>query len=123
MTATNLPPDTSDQSPTGVAGSIARVETRCRSCGSEQLEQVVAFGATPLADRLLRADQLGEPELMADLTFVVCRDCALAQILESVDPEILFFSDYPYFSSVSPRLMAHFTASAEAIIERREVTS
>ena len=99
--------------------NIAHVETTCRSCGSDDLETVVEFGSTPLADRLLRADQLDEPELLADLTLVVCRSCALAQISETVDPTILFFAEYPYFSSVSPSLMAHFRASAESIIERR----
>jgi hypothetical protein len=97
---------------------IFAVEDTCRSCGSAALEDVVAFGSTPLADRLLREDQLAEDELRADLTLTVCRDCALAQIRETVDPEVLFFAEYPYFSSVSPSLMQHFAASAHAIIDR-----
>lgn len=103
--------------------SIAVVETHCRSCGSADLEDVVYFGSTPLADRLLREDQLHEPELRSDLTFTVCRACALAQIRETVDPTVLFFAEYPYFSSVSPSLLAHFRASAEAIIERRQLSA
>ena len=99
--------------------SIAHVETTCRSCGSSDLETIVEFGPTPLADQLLREDQLDDPEHSADLTLVVCRSCALAQISETVDPKILFFAEYPYFSSVSPSLMAHFRASAEAIIDRQ----
>jgi SAM-dependent methyltransferase len=97
---------------------IARTETTCRSCGSTDLEVIIEFGSTPLADRLLRADQLDEPELVADLTLVFCGACALVQIRETVDPEILFFAEYPYFSSVSPSLMAHFAASAEQIMQR-----
>jgi SAM-dependent methyltransferase len=31
---------------------------------------------------------------------------------ESVDPEILFYAEYPYFSSVSPSLLRHFRDSA-----------
>ena len=98
--------------------NIAHDEVACRSCGSRDLETIVEFGATPLADRLLRADQLDEPELTADLSLVLCNDCALAQIRETVDPEILFFAEYPYFSSVSASLLAHFRGSAEAIIDR-----
>lgn len=97
---------------------IAEVRTDCRSCGSERLEQLIDFGETPLADRLLREDQLDEPELSANLTLAICGDCSLVQILETVDPEILFFAEYPYFSSVSPSLLAHFGGSARAIIER-----
>lgn len=100
------------------ANDIARDEVACRSCGSDDLEVVIEFGATPLADRILRADQLDEPGLVADLTLVVCRACSLAQIRETVDPAVLFFDEYPYFSSVSPSLVAHFRGSAERIIDR-----
>ena len=55
-------------------------ETTCRACGSPRLHTIVEFGLTPLADRLLRQDQLEEPELMAPLTLVFCEECALAQI-------------------------------------------
>ena len=94
-------------------------ETACRSCGSPELEAVIDFGRTPLADRLLRADQLDEPELAADLTLVVCRQCSLAQIRETVDPRVLFFDEYPYFSSVSPSLVCPLRGSAASIMARR----
>lgn len=100
---------------------IYRNETSCRSCGATDLSTVIDFGVTPLADRLLRSDQLDDPELTANLTLVFCNSCALAQIRETVDPEVLFFEEYPYFSSVSPSLLAHFAASAEAIMDRWEL--
>ena len=101
--------------------SIYKNETSCRASGSTELETIIAFGETPLADRLLTADQLNEPELCAPLTLQFCHDSALAQIRETVDPEILFFAEYPYFSSVSPSLMRHFAASAEAIMAQRHL--
>lgn len=96
-------------------------ETACRSCGSTHLEEILAFGETPLADRLLTRAQLDDPELLAPLTLVFCHDCALAQIRETVDPEILFYAEYPYFSSVSPSLLAHFANSARSIIESKHL--
>ncbi|MBE2220083.1 MAG: methyltransferase domain-containing protein [Anaerolineae bacterium] len=91
-------------------------ETSCRACGSEKLHPIIEFGVTPLADRLLREDQLDDPELLAPLTLVFCEDCTLAQIRETVDPEILFYAEYPYFSSVSPALLQHFRSSALDIL-------
>jgi SAM-dependent methyltransferase len=41
------------------------------------------------------------------------------QITETVPPEILFCRDYPYFSSVSKSLLAHFAESAEHILATR----
>jgi hypothetical protein len=32
---------------------IYKNEVTCRSCGSDQLETILTFGETPLADRLL----------------------------------------------------------------------
>lgn len=93
----------------------------CRISGSPNLQTIIEFGETPLADRLLRADQLDEPELKAPLTLVFCPESSLAQIKETVDPEILFYAEYPYFSSVSPSLLRHFRESAEYIMETRNL--
>jgi SAM-dependent methyltransferase len=95
----------------------------CRSCGSEQLELIISFGYTPLADNLLTSEQLAEPEYTAPLDLAFCPDCGLVQITVSVPPEILFCQDYPYFSSVSPSLLRHFGGSAEAIMASRNLDS
>lgn len=91
----------------------------CRSCGSSDLQDILSFGVTPLADRLLTEDKLDQPEPEAELTLTFCNGCSLAQILETVDPEVLFYSEYPYFSSVSPSLLAHFGGSAKHLLETR----
>lgn len=98
---------------------IYQTEVACRSCGSAALATILTFGDTPLADRLLTVEQLAMPELTAPLTLVFCHDCALVQIRETVDPEILFYAEYPYFSSVSPSLVRHFRQSAEGILARK----
>jgi SAM-dependent methyltransferase len=101
--------------------SIYKNEEACRASGSTNLETIIEFGITPLADRLLTEDQLDEPELVAPLTLVFCPDSSLVQIRETVEPEILFYAEYPYFSSVSPYLLRHFRESALDIMERRDL--
>jgi SAM-dependent methyltransferase len=100
-----------------------KTEQHCRASGSPNLEVILPFGETPLADRLLTEAQLNEPELIAPLTLVFCPDSALVQIAETVDPEVLFYAEYPYFSSVSKSLLQHFGSSAQELIERRQLTS
>lgn len=100
-----------------------RSKPTCFSCGNTELRSILDYGRTPLADRLLIKEQLKEPELTAPLELVFCPECRLVQITESVPPEILFFKDYPYFSSVSPALLEHFRKSAEAIIRSRKLNS
>jgi SAM-dependent methyltransferase len=91
----------------------------CRSCGGNDLAPVLDLGTTPLADRMLRPDQLGEPEPTFPLEVVFCRDCALVQILETVDPEVLFDADYPYYSSFSDHLLEHSRENVTELIARR----
>lgn len=93
----------------------------CRASGSSNLEEIISFGITPLADRLVTEESMKEAEPEAPLTLLFCPDSALVQIAETVDPEVLFFSEYPYFSSVSPSLLAHFRESALHIMETRDL--
>jgi SAM-dependent methyltransferase len=94
---------------------------QCRACGATGCEPILSFGRTPLADALLTREQLKNGELTAELEVVFCPNCALVQITETVPPEILFCRDYPYYSSVSPALLAHFKESAEHIIATRNL--
>ncbi|NJK47398.1 class I SAM-dependent methyltransferase [Candidatus Gracilibacteria bacterium] len=97
------------------------INQTCRSCGHSQLETILSFGDTPLADALLTEDKLKLPELTAPLDLAFCPHCGLVQITETVSPEILFCQDYPYFSSVSKALLQHFRRSALALIESRQL--
>ncbi len=68
----------------------------CRSCGQSGLEIILSLGQTPLANALLSAHQLDEPEPTYPLELAFCPNCALVQITETVSPEVLF-SEYLYF--------------------------
>lgn len=98
-----------------------QVEPGCRSCGSSSLVPMLDLGVTPLADRLMNEKTLREPEPVCPLTVVMCRDCSLVQIRETVDPRVLFGADYPYYSSVSEGLLRHFAGTAAAARKRRPV--
>jgi SAM-dependent methyltransferase len=98
-----------------------KIENSCRSCGKSNLQPVIPFGWTPLADALVKEEDLEKPEITAPLDLVFCPECTLVQITATVDPEILFCRDYPYFSSVSESLLAHFAESAEYIMETHEL--
>jgi SAM-dependent methyltransferase len=91
----------------------------CRLCDSESLEPVLALGRTPLADALLRPEDLSVPEPMFPLELGFCSNCGLSQIAETVPPEMLFCRDYPYYSSYSDALLRHARDNAERLIESR----
>jgi SAM-dependent methyltransferase len=90
----------------------------CRSCGHRACEEILDLGETPLANRLLRGDALGEPEPRYPLVLVFCPRCALVQITETVPPEVLF-REYFYCSSFSDAFVRHAAALAERMIAAR----
>jgi SAM-dependent methyltransferase len=93
----------------------------CRSCASDDLDVVLDLGLMPLSDGLQEPGFDRESEERYPLTLVRCHSCSLLQILETVDPSILFGEDYPYFSSFSDALVEHSRSNVEAIIERGEL--
>ncbi len=94
--------------------------TVCRACGASDLKLVVSLGKTPLANRLLTAEQLGCPEPVYPLDLVYCPHCTLVQITETVPPEQLF-GTYLYFSSFSDTMLGHAKALVERLIETQQL--
>jgi SAM-dependent methyltransferase len=90
----------------------------CRSCGYAGLKPVLDLGRVPLANALLTAQQLHEPEDRFPLELYFCPQCALVQIGETVPPERLF-RDYAYASSFSDTMVEHARMLVETLIGRR----
>jgi SAM-dependent methyltransferase len=95
---------------------------RCRSCGATELRPVIDLGRTPLANALLTAEQVKEPEAVYPLELVFCPACTLVQITETVPPEQLF-REYFYQSSFSDTLLRHAEAIASRLTTSRQLTS
>ena len=70
--------------------AVAQTLARCRSCDQSGLKIVLSLGHTPLANALLTAEQLNEPEAFYPLDLAFCPNCSLVQITETVPPEKLF---------------------------------
>ncbi|QNN25015.1 class I SAM-dependent methyltransferase [Planctomycetales bacterium ZRK34] len=90
----------------------------CRSCGHDRTQTILSLGHTPLANALLKPEQLDQPEERFDLQLVYCPQCSLVQIDETVPPEKLF-SDYLYFSSFSDTMVKHARQLAERMIAQQ----
>ena len=62
--------------------------TKCRSCGSDDLTEILFLGDQPLANAL--KGSRNEIERKYPLTLMFCATCSLAQIKETVSKETLF---------------------------------
>jgi len=95
----------------------------CRATGSADLRTILDFGETPLADVLIEESELDQVEPKYPLHLVFCPDSSLVQITEDVPPDILYSSDYPYYTSVNPGLVEHFRKAAEGMLARKPLGS
>ena len=80
----------------------------CRLCGSTRVDKVLDLPACPPVDNFRYANDPDRnlPGLPMDL--YICSDCGHAQLLDVVDPNILF-GNYIYTSTSSPDLNSHFS--------------
>ncbi len=75
----------------------------------------------PLSDGLRKSEDVPGPEKRYPLEVVFCTGWSLVQILEEVDPEVLFGDDYPYFSSFSDQLLEHSRSNVLSLIDERRL--
>jgi len=94
----------------------------CRICGGARLDEILKFGNIPLANSLLTAEQLTQPEPKYPLDIVFCPVCSLVQITATISPEVLF-RDYFYFSSVSETMLLHSQELVERLMGMRNLNS
>src|SRR5213078_1822978 len=92
----------------------------CRSCNATGLVPILDLGRTPLANALLTAEQLAEPEATYPLELVFCRVCTLVQITETVPPEQLF-REYFYLSSFSDTMLGHAKTLVSELVRERKL--
>jgi SAM-dependent methyltransferase len=89
--------------------------THCRTCGSQQLSRVLDLGSTPLANDFLPPDEAASYHLSLPLRVMLCRDCSLVQLADSVDPKVLY-SRYAYVTSTSRTMDEHLSAQAAHLL-------
>ncbi|WP_449419492.1 methyltransferase domain-containing protein [Phormidium nigroviride] len=89
----------------------------CRLCGATDVELAVPVAATPPGDRYVSSEYLSEYQETYPLDLYLCRSCGLLQLLDVVDPEVLY-GKYIYTTSISLGLVEHFRRYAAAVVER-----
>jgi len=96
--------------------AMIRRRTTCRICDGTDLEPILSLGPTPLANSYLRSpDEFeGEPVFPLDLHF--CLRCGLFQLLDVVDPAVLF-RHYLYVTGTSSTIAAHNRAYARTVAD------
>jgi hypothetical protein len=90
--------------------------TSCRACGGDRLAMFLSLGEQPLANSFLSGPGQFAKERFYPLDVYLCADCSLVQLLDVVNPEILF-RDYIYVTGTSETMASHNESYAATVTE------
>ncbi|MEV0660672.1 methyltransferase domain-containing protein [Actinomadura luteofluorescens] len=93
-----------------------RDKSQCRICGGA-LHEFVDFGRQPMANAYLEPSRFAT-EFFYRLAVGMCDSCTMVQLIDEVPNERMFHKDYPYSSSGSTVMRAHFESLAHRFVER-----
>src|SRR5690242_13488575 len=82
-----------------------RAITLCRSCGSDNLIEVLSLGNQRIVD--FRNEPASIP-----LELIQCKRCSLVQLRHTTKPELLWNDGYGYRSGVNDAMVKHLQAIA-----------
>ena len=95
---------------------LHRRRSTCRACGGTNLKQFLSLGPTPLANAFLKSPDDFSAEQSFPLDVFFCETCSLVQLLDVIDPGILF-DNYIYRTGTSDTVAAHNRAYAATVVD------
>jgi len=95
---------------------VHRRRTDCRACGGTSLVPFLDLGLQPLANAFLHSESEVAGESRYPLVLNGCTTCGLVQIVDLIDPEILF-RHYLYVTGTSETIAAHNRAYARTVAD------
>jgi SAM-dependent methyltransferase len=88
----------------------------CRGCESERLRPFLTLGPQPLANAFLSHPNEFPRERTYPLDVYFCESCYLVQLLDVIDPEVLF-GNYLYVTGTSETITQHNIAYARTVAD------
>jgi len=103
---------------------IHQKRTTCRACGSNgnSLKPFLELGPTPLANSFLKTSDDFSREDAFPLDVYFCENCSLVQLLDVIDPEVLF-RDYIYVTGTSETMAVHNRQYAQTVADLQQLTA
>ena len=96
---------------------VIRRRNDCRACGSGDLDLVFSLKPSPVGDAYVTAEKVNVLQPSYPIDLYMCRQCGLAQLIDVIDPEILY-GEYIYVTASSLGLAEHFRGYADSVIDR-----
>ena len=97
--------------------AIVSRRNNCRLCGGTDLELALPLTPAPIVDAYVPAEKLDVVQESFPLDLYLCQCCGHAQLLDVVDPEVLY-GEYIYVTNSSLGLVEHFDQYAEDVLSQ-----
>lgn len=94
---------------------IHKKRDACRACGGSRFHLILPMGEMPLANSFLKTREEFDSEQFYPLDVYFCENCSLLQLLDVIDPEVLF-GNYIYVTGTSQTMADHNKAYADSVI-------
>jgi len=89
----------------------------CRGCDGHDLDLMLNLKPTPIGDAYVTGDKIDLIQPKYPIELYMCKTCGLAQLLDVIDPDVLY-GDYIYQTSSSSGLLSHFETYADNVSRR-----
>lgn len=89
----------------------------CRGCDGHDLDLMLNLKPTPIGDAYVTGDKIDLIQPKYPIELYMCKTCGLAQLLDVIDPDVLY-GDYIYQTSSSSGLLSHFETYADNVSHR-----
>src|SRR5215475_6647306 len=96
--------------------TIHHKRTCCRACEGERLTRFLELGRQPLANAFLTSADEFDREATFPLDVYFCESCSLVQLLDVIDPEVLF-RNYLYVTGTSDTIARHNVSYARTVTD------
>lgn len=94
----------------------------CRACNGTDLHRFLELGPQPLANALPKSPEEFKDEAFYPLDVYFCKSCSLVQILDVIDPSVLF-SHYIYLTGTSTTIAEHNVRYAQAVVDELNLSA
>ncbi len=90
---------------------------KCRNCKTELSFELIDLGSAPPSNAYLNKNSLKSPENWFPLRVMICKKCWLVQTEDYTDANLLFDSNYAYFSGFSESWLIHSKKYVQSMVE------
>jgi len=88
----------------------------CRGCESNDLMLVFSLNPSPIGDAYVTPEKVNITQPSYPIDLYMCNSCGLAQLIDVIDPNILY-GEYIYVTASSTDLLAHFQVYTDSVID------